>query len=107
MLKSSVKHFVKVVWQHIVHKHVVLSAGRSTDVRIVNFATSKNLVVKSIRILHRNIRKYTWAFPDGKTHSQTDHKLIDRRWHLSILDARSFRGADCDTDCYLIVAKVR
>jgi hypothetical protein len=31
MLKLSVKDFVKVVWQHIVHKHVVLSAGRSTD----------------------------------------------------------------------------
>jgi hypothetical protein len=33
--------------------------------------------------------------------------LIERRWHLSILDVRSFRGADCDTDLYLVVAKVR
>jgi hypothetical protein len=31
MLKLSVKHFVKMLWQHIVHKHVVLRAGRSTD----------------------------------------------------------------------------
>jgi lipopolysaccharide export system protein LptC len=33
--------------------------------------------------------------------------LIDRRWHSNILDVRSFRGADCDTDHYLVVAKVR
>jgi hypothetical protein len=38
-----------------------------------------------------------------KTHNQIDHILIDR----SILDVRSFRGADCDTDYYLVVAKVR
>jgi hypothetical protein len=33
--------------------------------------------------------------------------LIDRRWYSSILDARSFRGADCDTEQYLVVATVR
>jgi len=33
--------------------------------------------------------------------------LINRRWHSSILDVQSFRGADCDTDHWLVVAKVR
>jgi hypothetical protein len=33
--------------------------------------------------------------------------LIDRRRLSSILDIRSFRGADCDTDHYLVVAKFR
>ena len=76
-------------------------------VRIVNFATSKNLVVKSAMFPHRDIHKYTWTSTEGKTHNQSDHILIDRRWHLNILDVRSFRGAYCDTDHYLVVAKLR
>jgi hypothetical protein len=32
---------------------------------------------------------------------------IERRWHSSILDVQNFRGADCDTDQYLAVVKVR
>ena len=36
--------------------------------RIVNFATSKNLVVKSTMFPHRIIHKCTWTSPDGQTH---------------------------------------
>jgi hypothetical protein len=33
--------------------------------------------------------------------------LIDRTWYSSILDVRPFRGAECDTDHYLVVEKVK
>ena len=33
--------------------------------------------------------------------------MIVRRWHRSILEVRLFRGAECDTDHCLVVAKVR
>jgi hypothetical protein len=46
--------------------------------RVVNFATSKNLIVKSMMFLYHNIHKYTWSSPDGNTHNQIDHILIDR-----------------------------
>ena len=55
-------------------------------VRIVNFATSKNLVVKSTIFPHRNIHKYTSTSADGQAHKQIDQILIERRWHSSILD---------------------
>jgi endonuclease/exonuclease/phosphatase family metal-dependent hydrolase len=78
-----------------------------SGVRIVNFATSINLVVKSTMFPDHSIHKYTWTSIDGQTYNQIDHLLIDRRWHSSILDVRSFRGADCYTDHYLVVAKIR
>jgi len=81
--------------------------SNDNEVRLVNFVTSKNLVVNSTMFPHRNIHKYTWTSPAGKTHNQIEHVLIDRRWHSSIMDVRSFRGADCDTDHYLVIAKVR
>jgi hypothetical protein len=69
-------------------------------VRVVKFATSKNLIVTSTMFPHRNIHKFTLTFP-VKTHNQIDQVVVDRRWHLSVLDVQSFRGAHCDTDHYL------
>jgi len=51
---------------------------------LVNFATSENLVVKSTMFPHRNIHNYSWTSPDGNTHNQIDHILIDRRWESRI-----------------------
>jgi len=56
---------------------------------------------------HRNIHNYTWTCPDAKTLNQIDQILIDMRGHSSILDVQTFMGADCDTNHYLVVAKVR
>jgi hypothetical protein len=57
--------------------------------------------------LHRNIHKYTWTSPDGKIHNQIDHILIVRQRHSNVLDVRSFRAADCDTDHCLVVVKIK
>ena len=94
--------FKPIIGQESLHQD-----SNENGVRLVNFATSKNLVDKSTMFPHQNIHKYTWTSPDGKTHNQINHVLIDRRWHSSVLDVQSFRGADSDTDHYLVIAKVR
>ena len=76
--------------------------GNDKGVRTVNFATSKILVVKSTMFPHRNICKYTWTSPDGKTHNKIDYILVDRRRLSSILVVHCFRSPDCDTDHFLL-----
>ena len=66
--------------------------SNDNGLRIINFVTSKNLVLKSTMFPHRDILKYTWTSPDGKTHNQIDHILMDRIWHSIILHVQSFRG---------------
>jgi len=89
-------------------KPIILHQDNNDNgIRIVNFASSKNLVVKNTMFPHGNIQKYTWTSPDGKTHNQIDYILIDWRWHSGILDVRSFRRAECDTDHCLVAAEVR
>jgi hypothetical protein len=60
--------------------------SNDNGLRIVNYGTSKNLTIKSTMFPHNNINKYMWTSPDGKTHNQINHILIDRRRHSSVLD---------------------
>jgi endonuclease/exonuclease/phosphatase family metal-dependent hydrolase len=94
------------IFKLTIGKEILHQDSNDNGVRIVNFATSKNLVVKSTIFPHRTIHKYTWTSPDGQTHNQIDHVLVDRRRHSSIIDVRSFSGADCDTDHYLVGANL-
>jgi len=81
--------------------------SNDNGVKIVHFATPKNVYVQSMMYLHRHIHKYTCIYPNGKTHNHIDHILVEMRWHSSILYVGSFKGADCDTDHSPLVANVR
>jgi hypothetical protein len=48
----------------------------------------------------------TWTSPDGNTHNQIGHILIEWQRQPNVLDVLSFRASDCDTDHYLVVPKV-
>jgi hypothetical protein len=71
--------------------------------RVVNFTTYKNLIVKSTMFPYRNIHKFTCTSPDGKTYNQIGRILIDGRRHSDVLHIRPFRGVHGDTDHYLVV----
>jgi hypothetical protein len=94
--------FKPTIWNESLH-----AISNDNGVRVVNIATSKNLTVKSTMFPDHNIHKFIWTSHDGRTIIIIDHILIDRRRHSNILYLRSFWASDCDTDHYLVVAKVR
>ncbi|XP_039284281.1 uncharacterized protein LOC120351364 [Nilaparvata lugens] len=65
------------------------------------------MTIASTCFPHKNIHKATWKSPDGHTQNQIDHVLIDRRHASDIMDVRAFRGADVDSDHYLVMATCR
>jgi hypothetical protein len=66
------------IFKPIIGNESLHEASNDKGVRVVNFATSKNLIVKSTTFPHRDIHKHTWTSPDGVTYNQKDHVLIDK-----------------------------
>jgi hypothetical protein len=42
--------------------------------------------IKNKQPILLQLDKGTWTSPDGKTHNQNGHILIDKRWHSNIVD---------------------
>lgn len=51
--------------------------SNDNGLRIIYFATSRSMVVSSTTFPHKNIHKYTWKSPDGRTLNQIDLVLIE------------------------------
>jgi hypothetical protein len=85
LLDFNAKVVREVFFKPTIGNEILHKISNDNGVRVVNFATSKNLV-KSTMFRHRNIHKHTWTSPDGETHNEIDHILIDRQRHSSVHD---------------------
>jgi hypothetical protein len=54
----------------IIGNESLYEVSNDNGVRVVNFATSENLIVKSTTFPHCNIHKHTWTSPDGDIQTQ-------------------------------------
>lgn len=97
--------------------HVRAVAGKQTihtrtndnGTRLCDLAAALDMIVSSTKFKHKNAHKITWTWPGGSNMegNQIDHILVKRRRASSIKDVRSFRGANADSDHYLVIAEVK
>jgi hypothetical protein len=65
------------------------------------------MIVGSTTFDHKDIHKMTWKSPDGNTLNQIDHFIIDARHLYNLMDVRTYRRANVDSDHYLVISNIR
>ena len=91
----------------ILGEHSLHEVSNDNGLRVATLASQYNLVVGGTLFPHKVKHKGTWLSPDGNTTHQIDHVLVKRKFRTSLLDVRAYRGADCDSDHYLVISRIR
>ena len=73
----------------------------------VQLCTSNNVVITTTLLPHKDIHKYTWVSPDARTKNQIDNVAVCGKFKRSVLDTRTFRGANVNSDHYLVITKIK
>ena len=83
------------------------TSSNNNGQRLVEFATLKEMVIGGTLFSHKDIHKGTWKAPNGLITNQIDHIIIDKSHKTSLIDVRVCRGANIDSDHYMIMARLR
>jgi exonuclease III len=62
----------------VISNECLQEASNYNGVRVVNFATSKNLIFKSTTFPHYDIHKHTWTSRNDVTHNEIDDVLLEK-----------------------------
>lgn len=65
---------------HVVRRHSLQDVSNDNGNRLVEFAITINISVKSTQFQRKDMHKITWVSINGVTQNQIDHVLIDGRF---------------------------
>ena len=75
--------------------------------RLVSFCTEHRLVIGGTIFPHKEIHKATWKSPNQQILNQIDHICVSKKFRSSLLDVKVQRGADVNSDHYLLSSKLK
>ncbi|KAG8229184.1 hypothetical protein J437_LFUL001056 [Ladona fulva] len=72
-----------------------------------NKSNSNGYMLVVFAVENKRIHLGTWKVPGTTEANQVDHLLVSRRHFSSVLEVRSCRGSNCNSDLYLVRAKIK
>lgn len=92
-------------YETIIGKESLHAISNRNEFRLISFAASNSIVVRSTTFPRKNIYKTTWKSPDGNTLKQIYHVITKNRFRSCMNDIRSFSREHIDTDHFLLILK--
>jgi hypothetical protein len=94
------------IYKWVTGKHSLHLDTNNNEHRVTDFAISR-IIIASACFPHKYTHKVTVASSDGNTLNQIDHVLTETWREINTWDVSSYRGANCDSDHYLLWIKYR
>lgn len=93
--------------KNVAGKQTLQEVTNENGKRLAQLAAEQDLLLSSTMFKHKKIHKGTWKMPGSNIVNQIDHVLVSKRQATSILDVKSQRGPNCDSDHYLVSVKMK
>jgi len=95
------------IYIHTIGRHSLHETTSNNRFRLVQYATTNNFKVLSTWYPRKDIHKGTWKIPGTEDTNQTDHILVSKRWATDIENIITYRGANSDSDHFLVGARLK
>jgi exonuclease III len=95
------------IYRETIGRHSLHETTSNNGLRLIQYATTNSLKILSTWYPKKDIHKGTWKIPGTEDTNQIDHILMSKRWATDIENIRTYRGANSDSDHFLVGARLK
>ena len=93
-------------WEEVMGKYGYGTRNERGE-RLLEFVAGHNLFISNTRFQQKPNRKWTWESVNGIHKNMIDLIIIEKRWKTSIINCRTFQGADISSDHSLVLCNIK